>query len=354
MSLATRFGARLRLSLVVLLAGLVAWGAGGMAGAQTPANGTPVAAPHLFAGNQAWIVYQTGGADGFDHLGLIRPDGREDHAIMVGRQGGQLLPDWSPDGRRLVFTSRGGETEPLYEFDLATDEIRQLFACETPCLGDDEPAYSPDGMQLAFIRALGPIVYSDALGGDVPSDCGLWIGDLASGAVAQITSNVAPPCDREYEPRWSPDGTQLTYWRDPYVEGKPTATSVYVVDAVGGNKRQLTDPAVSAGSPAWSPDGEWIVYSTYPLAEYQCCQVSNLYRLHPDGSSVEQLTFFPDHMARATQPRYTPDGQWILFTHVTPQARSIWAIPADGGEPVVIAPGGIYTHPAWQPVVTPG
>ena len=52
---------------------------------------------------------------------------------------------------------------------------------------------------------------------------------------------------------------------------------------------------------------------------------------------------------RANQPRYTPDGKWILFTAVTPQSRSLWIMPAEGGEPIVIARGGIYTHGVWQP-----
>ncbi|MCA9879441.1 MAG: PD40 domain-containing protein [Thermomicrobiales bacterium] len=343
MSAATRPASLWRLSLVLLLATLALWPAMVLALAQTPAASRP------FAGSPAWIAYQTAGADGFDHLGLVHPDGTGDHAIMVGLAGGQLLPDWSPDGSHLVYTSRGGETEPLFVYDIATEEVQQLFPCAAPCVGDDEPVYSPDGTRVAFIRALGPFVPSEAAGGEVPADCGLWVGDLASGEVTQVTSNTDPPCDREYNLRWSPDGTRFTYWRDPYVAGKPAGTSVYVIDADGEHERQLTDPTIAAGSPDWSPDGEWIVYSTYPLSEFQCCQVSNLYRLHPDGSGVEQLTFFADHLERATQPRYAPDGQWILFTHVTPQARSLWAIPAAGGDPVTITPGGIYTHPAWQP-----
>ena len=59
---------------------------------------------------------------------------------------------------RLVFTTRGGETEPLYEYDLATDTSHQLFSCEDPCLSDDDPAYAPDGTRVAFIRALAPFV----------------------------------------------------------------------------------------------------------------------------------------------------------------------------------------------------
>ncbi len=35
-----------------------------------------------------------------------------------------------------------------------------------------------------------------------------------------------------------------------------------------------------------------------------------------------------------------------------PETPSLWVIPAEGGEPIVLAQGGVYTHGAWQP--TPG
>jgi Tol biopolymer transport system component len=308
--------------------------------------------PHPFAGETAWLAYFTV-RDGAGRIGLIHPDGTGDHLIASDVHDEQHLPDWSPDGRRLVFTVRGGETEPLYEYDLATQTTRQLFACEDPCLGDDEPVYAPDGTRVAFSRYLAPFVTSAAEGGaDVPSDCGLWIGELSSGAVTQITSNTDPPCYQEYDAHWSPDGMQLTYWRDPHENGQPTGTAVFTISANGTDEQRLTDPAMFAGSPDWSPDGEWIVFSTYPLHTFQCCQVSNLYRMHPDGSGMEQLTHFETEELRATQPRYTPNGEWIVFTAaVRDESRSLWAIPAEGGEPIVLAPGGVYTHGTWQPTL---
>lgn len=269
---------------------------------------------------------------------LIHPDGTGDHQVASDVFEYQGLPDWSPDGTRLVFTTRGGETEPLYEYDLATKTSRQLFACEDPCVGDDEPAYSPDGTKVAFIRALGPFLDTG------PSDCGIWIGEVATGEVTQITSNTDPPCGRELFPRWSPDGSQLTYW-----QGVPTGIAVFVMNADGTQAKRLTDPEMLAGDPDWSPDGNWIVFSDHPLHEFQCCEVSNLYRIHPDGSGMEQLTHYDTADRRATQPRYTPDGKYIVFTAVAPSTRSLWAIPAEGGEPILLAPGGIYTHGTWQP-----
>jgi Tol biopolymer transport system component len=105
-----------------------------------------------------------------------------------------------------------------------------------------------------------------------------------------------------------------------------------------------------AGDPNWSPDGKWIVFSTYPLNEFNFVPaISDLYRIHPDGTGMEQISHYESEDLRATIPRYTPDGKWIIFTAVQPRDRSLWVIPAEGGEPIEITPGGIYVHGVWQP-----
>jgi Tol biopolymer transport system component len=102
-----------------------------------------------------------------------------------------------------------------------------------------------------------------------------------------------------------------------------------------------------AGEPAYSRDGRWIVFSTDPL-NLDTGGESQLYRMHPDGTDIQQLT--DDAETRATQPRYSPDGEWILFTAATSTNRTLSAIPAEGGEPVVVADeNSIYTHGVWQP-----
>jgi Tol biopolymer transport system component len=60
-------------------------------------------------GDPAWIAYQTN-RSGSEGVWLIHPDGTEDHQIATGGPN-VLLPYWSPDGKRLVVASRGGDSD---------------------------------------------------------------------------------------------------------------------------------------------------------------------------------------------------------------------------------------------------
>ena len=302
-------------------------------------GGTDAVAPDPFTGRQDWVAYQTY-RDGHEGVYLVHPDGTDDHEVDFGLDGGYaLLPDWSPDGTRLVVTTRNRFPETLLEHDLATGESRELFDCEWPCAGDDEPAYSPDGSKVAFIRYFGP--FSD----EGPADCSLWIGDVETGETRRVTDNEG--CDREYFPRWSPDGTHLTYHRERPADDGWWTSAVFTIRTDGTDERRLTAFDLVGGTPDWSPDGRWIVFSTHPLGTSPD-RDSELYRIRPDGTGLQRLTRI--HSVRAVQPRYTPDGRWIVFTADRPRSRSLWALPAAGGTPVVLAHRErIYTHGTWQP-----
>jgi Tol biopolymer transport system component len=87
---------------------------------------------------------------------------------------------------------------------------------------------------------------------------------------------------------------------------------------------------ISAEYPAFSKDGQWVAYVSFPEGI--------LWRSKVDGSERRQLTFPPDY---AMLPRWSPDGQTILFSAVAPD-RTIWLslISREGGSPKPLLPNG--------------
>ena len=314
----------------------------------TSAAGLPgasaTATPHPFANEpRDWIAYQTnrGGAEG---IWFIHLDGTEDHEVALDVPGEHHHPDWYPDGTQLLLTSRT-ETDTLYVVDLETNEARVLWECTAPCVGDDEASWSPDGSRIVFVRAMEPFVDG------VPS-CALMIGDPASGAVEQVGPTRS--CnDRETFAHWSDDGTRIVYYRAAFEGETAISSAVYVFDIATAEESKLTDDALFGGDADWAAGDRWIVFSTYPLRDFQCCEVSNLYRIHPDGTELEQLTHYEADEERATQPRGTPDGMSILYTAVSGDRRVPALMPVYGGEPIEVVQSGIYTHPVRQPGLCP-
>ena len=307
--------------------------------------GPPTPTPHPLAyEDRDWIAYQTdrGGSEG---VWLIHLDGTEDHEVATDVPGAHHHPDWFPDGTQLLFTSYT-ETDTLYMLDLETKEARPLWECSAPCVGDDEAAWSPDGSLIVFVRAMEPVVDG------VPS-CALMLGDPAIGTVDQVGPTRS--CnDRETFPRWSGDGRGIVYYRAAFEGDTAIASAVYTFDLDTSAETKLTDDALFGGDADWTEGADgWIVFSTYPLRDFQCCQVSNLFRVRPDGTQLEQLTFFETDEERATQPRVTPDGVDVLYTAVAADGRVPAIINLFGGESIRVVESGIYTHPVRQPGLCP-
>ena len=163
---------------------------------------------------------------------------------------------WSPDGRALLFSEDRDDHSLIGLLDADGGRLRYL----DPGLGQSlEPIFSPDGRQVAFIRAVSPPPDAGADSGPYWS---IRIVDLQTGAARMLWSAPAGPGGRYYGTRsrnlfWSRSGLILFPWeRSGWLQ-------VYALDpARGGEPRALTGNGFEVESFLLDRAGDSLLYAT--------------------------------------------------------------------------------------------
>jgi serine/threonine protein kinase len=101
---------------------------------------------------------------------------------------------------------------------------------------------------------------------------------------------------------------------------------LWIMNADGTNKKQLTSDEATEYEPHVSPDGRYIVFSS------SRGKLPGVWRMDIDGRNLKQLTDGEDYLTAIT-----PDGKSILFTSWRTTKMSPWRVSIDGGEPVQIS-----------------
>ncbi len=302
---------------------------------------------------EAWIAFQWQRGQG-DGILLMRPDGSDTHPLFEVSKPETFHPDWSPDGSRIAYEVAGAKADDIWlagaDGSSPTALVDRNAECAKVCGDAAYPAWSPDGRSIAFIRF--------DFEGEVHQGCVIEVVDVATGTRRVVYEGPAATV-LDY-PRWSPDGTSIVFESTTFPDanlpvGAATGSIISVVDAVkpGVKPRVLTKPDQFATYPDWNPTGDLIVFSTYDLGEFQATdEPSNLFTVHPDGTTMSPLTSYGPGGQRATQPSWTPDGKRILFTLVGQDPsfdnpRRAAFVDADGSN-LQLVPGSA-THPRLRP-----
>jgi TolB protein len=159
--------------------------------------------------------------------GLIDP-GRIEPTLLTDVGGSNSAPDWSPDGRTIAFQSTRDGNLDIYVLAVAGSFPRQLT--EHPD-ADHSPAWSPDGARIAFV--------SDRDGNEE-------IYVMAADGSNQTRLTFASDFDKG--PAWSPDGQFIVYYSSWLRNAE-----IWVMRADGSARMKLTDHADFDGFPAWQP-----------------------------------------------------------------------------------------------------
>lgn len=171
----------------------------------------------------------------------------------------------------------------------------------------------------------------------------IWLWPVDGGPVTQLTHLGA----RVEAFSWSPDGTSIVLASNAY-----GAFDIFVVEVPTGNHRRLTDGPLYDVYPRFTPDGQHILY----VELNDSWTDHDVIRVGVDGSNPEVIlkdtNFFDYHYGRTFgYPNVSPDGSTFLFRSDRDGWINIWAAPVDGsGEAWQIAPAAADQSDAvWSP-----
>ncbi|MBI4872841.1 MAG: PD40 domain-containing protein [Candidatus Riflebacteria bacterium] len=145
-------------------------------------------------------------------------------------------PSFSPTGREITFNSRRSGTWAIYSIGADGGGLRRIAAISGDC---GRAPISPNGQSIAFASA--------GSSGRVA----IWVGNADGSNLRQLTDPSSGIND--YDPSWSPDGTELLFSREP---GYPC--QIWLMRADGSGQHALTNRSAhpeQSYSASWSPDG---------------------------------------------------------------------------------------------------
>jgi Tol biopolymer transport system component len=260
-------------------------------------------------------------------------------------------------------------------------------------LAGEPAAQSAQGLRLETraIRELGlhgRLVFFVHLGRPGSPDAELFVADLDAGTIRQLKSTR----NSSFDPRWSPDGTEIAFRSDRDVARPSPAfqDEIYLMRADGTRQINLTRTRrINDGWPAWAPDGRRIAYgSELRRGPHTDLYVMNrdgtrrtlvvsssepdegpdwssrnrlvfvswrtgdweLYAVDPDGTRLERLT---RSAGEDTAARWSPDGKRIVFLSKrdarNPDHDSVYVMDANGLRQHALTRPGYLGSPAWSP-----
>lgn len=249
--------------------------------------------------------------------------------ILYSAPNSLQAPVWTPDNKYLIYSSEG----LLYRYDLASGKVSTLNTGEMKDNNNDH-VLSFDGKMLGISNHLGnrsTIFILPTEGSDKPE---------------QITQESWGP---SYLHSWSPDKKKLIFTGQ-----RNNEWNIYAIDVATKKETALTEEATLDDGAEYSRDGKYIYFNSVRTGTMK------LWRMKPDGSDEEQVTFdeYNDWF-----PHFSPDGKWIVYisfpkdmdptSHPFYKKVYLRLMPYPSGMPRTIAyiygGQGTINVPSWSP-----
>jgi TolB protein len=243
----------------------------------------------------------TSDRDGDWDVYVMTASGNDVRNLSQSENPDQERPSWSPDGTRLAFTARRGQSDSeIYGFDLTTGSTAPISDDHMP---NDSPIWSPAGQRVLW-------TFTD-------STQGLVVMDLQTRQASQVFE------DNGYvsSPVWSPDGERIAFL---------SRARLTVIRSDGSERIDDLASGLGLAEPVWSPNGDWIAFMG---GSGLMTDDNGLHVVRPDGSDRRLLVA----SSVESPPAWSPDSQWIAFTGLSAERFGDWdifVVSIAGGEAI--------------------
>jgi Tol biopolymer transport system component len=241
---------------------------------------------------------------------------------------------WSPDSKEVVYSMAGS----LWRQKIDSKAAQQL----TDGPGYDyQPDWSPDGKTVVYVS-----YRKDAME--------LWLADLSTGKTQQLTNGGAV----NVEPRWSPDGKRVAFVSSSYnkrfhifradVRGGKLENAVRLTgETKSGLPRYYYSAYDMEISPVWTRDGQEILFVSN---KGHIHGTGGFWRMKAEpGADAREIHY--EETSWKARPDFSPDGSRMVYSsYLGRQWHQLWVMPATGGDAFPISYGDWdETSVRWSP-----